>query len=429
VIFDIQPILFGSLLGLISGLLPGVGNFVLLLIATPILLTMNSTDILITYTALVSISQYIGSVPATMFGIAGESSSFPAVIEAKKLKSVDEVSEAISGAAIGSFYGSFIVVALCFIFAPYLDNIKYLFSTKLYVILLSTSLILMCIISKQSVVTNVLLVIFGLFLGSIGYNTAFSTPFLTFDNIYLYSGLPFIVVSIMLFAVPQLLQNTKIKDSSDFFNIPSKFKIHRLNILTSTIYSFIGFITGLVPGLTTVLSSYTAYFVSTVITDNPIKRIVASETANNSGAFSQLLPMLLFSIPILSSEAYLLNLLDMKGFNPNYLEVSSLITAICVSLIAINLIGLLLAWPMAKYIGYLYAIKMSTIMYFLLFLLLLLVVYLGYAHNSLNFYLLSCIGLLPITYLLRNIDTTPLVFAFLIQDPLLDNILRLPALL
>jgi putative tricarboxylic transport membrane protein len=429
VIFDIQPILFGSLLGLISGLLPGVGNFVLLLIATPILLTMNSTDILITYTALVSISQYIGSVPATMFGIAGESSSFPAVIEAKKLKSVDEVSEAISGAAIGSFYGSFIVVALCFIFAPYLDNIKYLFSTKLYVILLSTSLILMCIISKQSIVTNVLLVIFGLFLGSIGYNTAFSTPFLTFDNIYLYSGLPFIVVSIMLFAVPQLLQNTKIKDSSDFFNIPSKFKIHRLNILTSTIYSFIGFITGLVPGLTTVLSSYTAYFVSTVITDNPIKRIVASETANNSGAFSQLLPMLLFSIPILSSEAYLLNLLDMKGFNPNYLEVSSLITAICVSLIAINLIGLLLAWPMAKYIGYLYAIKMSTIMYFLLFLLLLLVVYLGYAHNSLNFYLLSCIGLLPITYLLRNIDTTPLVFAFLIQDPLLDNILRLPALL
>jgi putative tricarboxylic transport membrane protein len=429
VIFDIQPILFGSLLGLISGLLPGVGNFVLLLIATPILLTMNSTDILITYTALVSISQYIGSVPATMFGIAGESSSFPAVIEAKKLKSVDEVSEAISGAAIGSFYGSFIVVALCFIFAPYLDNIKYLFSTKLYVILLSTSLVLMCIISKQSIVTNVLLVIFGLFLGSIGYNTAFSTPFLTFDNIYLYSGLPFIVVSIMLFAVPQLLQNTKIKDSSDFFNIPSKFKIHRLNILTSTIYSFIGFITGLVPGLTTVLSSYTAYFVSIVITDNPIKRIVASETANNSGAFSQLLPMLLFSIPILSSEAYLLNLLDMKGFNPNYLEVSSLITAICVSLIAINLIGLLLAWPMAKYIGYLYAIKMSTIMYFLLFLLLLLVVYLGYSHNSLNFYLLSCIGLLPITYLLRNIDTTPLVFAFLIQDSLLDNILRLPALL
>lgn len=428
-IFNIQPILFGSLLGLISGLLPGVGNFVLLLIATPILLTMNSIDILITYTALVSISQYIGSVPATMFGIAGESSSFPAVIEAKKLKSMDEVSEAISGAAIGSFYGSFIVVALCFIFAPYLDNIKYLFSTKLYVIVLSISLILVCIVSKQSIVTNVLLVIFGLFLGSIGYNTAFSTPFLTFDNIYLYSGLPFIVVSIMLFAVPQLLQNTKIKDSSDFFNIPNKFKIHRLNILTSTIYSFIGFITGLVPGLTTVLSSYTAYFVSTVITNNPIKRIVAAETANNSGAFSQLLPMLLFSIPILSSEAYLLNLLDIKGFNPNYSEVSTIITTICISLIAINLVGVLLAWPMAKYIGYLYAITMSTIMYLLLLLLLLIIVYLGYKHNSLNFYLLSCIGLLPITYLLRNIDTTPLVFAFLIQDTLLDNILRLPALL
>jgi putative tricarboxylic transport membrane protein len=428
-LLDLQPILFGSLLGLLSGLIPGIGNFVLLLVATPVILTMAPIDIIITYVALTSISQYIGSVPATMFGIAGESSSFPAVIEAKKLKSADEVSEAISGAAIGSFYGSFIVVALCLIFAPYLDNIKYLFSTKLYVILLSTSIILMCLLSKQSIVKNILLVVFGLFLGSIGYNTHFTTPFLTFDNMYLYSGLPFIVVSVMLFAVPQLLQHAKIKDSSEFFNIPTNFKIHRLNIISSTIYSFIGFIAGLVPGLTTILSSYAAYFVSTVITDNPIKRIVASETANNSGAFSQLLPLLLFSIPLLSSEAYILNILDMKGFNLDSFEASNLLTTICISLVVINLIGLLLAWPMAKYIVYLYSIKMSTIMYSLLFLLILLVAYLGYSHNSLQFYLLCCIGLLPITYILRNTDTTPLIFAFLIQDPLLDNLLRLPALL
>ena len=428
-ILDIQPILFGSLLGLLSGLIPGIGNFVLLLISTPIILTMAPIDIIITYVALTSISQYIGSVPATMFGIAGESSSFPAVIEAKKLKSADEVSEAISGAAIGSFYGSFIVVALCLIFAPYLDNIKYLFSTKLYVILLSTSIILMCLLSKQSIVKNILLVVFGLFLGSIGYNTHFTTPFLTFDNMYLYSGLPFIVVSVMLFAVPQLLQHSKIKDSSEFFNIPTNFKIHRLNIISSTIYSFIGFIAGLVPGLTTILSSYAAYFVSTVTTNNPIKRIVASETANNSGAFSQLLPLLLFSIPLLSSEAYILNILDMKGFNLDSFEASNLLTTICISLVVINLIGLLLAWPMAKYIVYLYSIKMSTIMYSLLLLLILLVAYLGYSHNSLQFYLLCCIGLLPITYILRNTDTTPLIFAFLIQDPLLDNLLRLPALL
>ena len=76
----LTPILFGSLLGLLSGLIPGIGNFILLLVATPILLTMSPIDILITYIALTSISQYIGSVPATMFGIAGESSSFPAVI-------------------------------------------------------------------------------------------------------------------------------------------------------------------------------------------------------------------------------------------------------------------------------------------------------------------------------------------------------------
>jgi putative tricarboxylic transport membrane protein len=427
--FDVYPILIGTVLGVLSGLIPGIGNFILLLIATPILLTMNPLDIIITYVALVSVSQYIGSVPATIFGIAGESSSFPAVIEAKKLKSADEVSEAISGAAIGSFYGSFIVVVLCFIFAPYIGNIKYLFSTKLYISLLSIAIILICTLSSQSIIKNILLVLFGLFLGSIGYNTHFNTPFLTFDNIYLYSGLPFIVVSVMLFAVPLLLQHAKLKDSSEFFRFPSTFKIYKLNIISSTFYSAVGFIGGLVPGLTTVLSSYAAYYISRLFTTSPIKRIVASETANNSGAFSQLLPLLLFSIPIVSSEAYLLNILDMKGFSVYNYGVNTLLVNICVNLVLINLLGLLLAWPLAKYIVYLYSIKISTIMYSLLFMLMLLVMYLGYSTNSLLFYIYCCIGLLPLTYLLRKVDTSPLIFAFLIQDSFLDNLIRLPNLL
>jgi len=427
-LLSLVPLLLGSLLGLVSGLIPGIGNFVLLMIATPIILTMSPIDIIIVYVALTSISQYIGSIPATLLGIAGESSSFPVVVESSRLSTPESISEAINGAALGSFFGSFVVVIMCLLLLPQLDFIKYVFSTKIYLIVLLVATVVICIISNKNIFISIFMLLVGLFLGSIGYNAHYQTPFLAFDNIYLYSGLPFILISIVLFAIPQMLQNMASKDDKISIAI-TKPSMHKLNLPLSVLYSFIGFIGGLFPGLTTILSSYLAYMLSSYITTDPVKRIVASETANNSGAFSQLLPLLLFSIPLVSSEAYLLNILEMRGFYLENISIHDLLIPISVSLIFINLLGVILAWPLSKYLLYVYTIKLEYIFYSIIIILLAISLYVGYTHNSLIYYALTIIGLSPIAYYFRKANTTPLVFAFLIHDSLLDNLIRLPLLM
>ena len=306
----IEATIIGILLGIISGLIPGVGNFVLMLLAWPFLSAFGIMELLMLYAAMASISQYIGSIPAIVYGIPGESSSYPAVTESKRLVSVEQVSQAISGSAFGSAAGSMIVVGLCYTFADYTDIIRYFYNTKILVGLLLLVILAMIFTVNNRKIVNALLILTGLGLGLIGYNSYLGINFATFDNTYLYAGLPMPVVLICLFAIPQMLhhmqQNTK-KTAEQKYNLG---KVYLLNPLMLAGGTLIGFFGGLVPGLTTVFSSMAAYNVSTWFTKDPVKRIVVSETANNAGAFSMLLPLLIFGVPLIGSEAILLFLMD-----------------------------------------------------------------------------------------------------------------------
>lgn len=425
---SLGPLLLGCFLGVISGLLPGIGNFLLLLIATPFLLGFDPVSLIICYIALVSISQYIGCVPAILYGVPGEASSFPAVVESKRLQDARQVSEAISGAAFGSFIGAISVAVCCYFLLEYIELIKYFFSTKLFVGIVLLALIIVCLVSGKNIFLNFCLVVGGLLLGLIGYNSFLNKTFLTFDNPHLYGGLPFLLVSIFLYALPQLYQNFDSKRTS-FFNDTAGVTVYIPNIFISILNSILGFFGGLFPGLTTILSSYLAYFVSKFFTNDPVKHIVSSETANNSGAFSQLLPLLLFGIPLLSSEAYLLTLLDLKGFDVLDISFSQLFITISYSFILINLLGLILAWPLAKQVSLIYSFDFKIIFICLGCLLFFVSTYVGYSNNSTTFYLLTMLGLIPLTIILRNINTMPLIFAFLLHDTLFENIVRLTKLL
>lgn len=425
----IESLILGISLGLFSGLLPGVGNFILLLLATPILLTFDPLQLILTYVALVSISQFIGSVPAVLFGVPGEASSYPAVIESKKLSDSTQVSKAISGAAIGSFLGGFIVVLCCYFLLEHIESIKYFYSTKLFVGLLLFSTVVICLVSGQSIILSIFLLLIGFGIGLIGYNDWLDhSTVLTFGSYHLYGGIPFVLVSVVLFAFPQLYQNYRTKSVANYRN-SSGFYVTGTNPFKAFCYSVIGFIGGLFPGLTTILSSYLAYFTSKIFTDDPVKNITASETANNSGAFSQLLPLLLFSIPLLSSEAYLLTLLELKGFDVLDLDFSNFFIQLSFYFVLINLVGLILAWPLANYISIIYLINLKKLFLFIAFALIAITLYLGFKANSFYFYSLCMIGMLPIAYLFRNVNTTPLIYAFLIHDSLIDNVVRLSKLL
>ena len=425
----IEALTIGILLGIVSGLIPGVGNFVLMLLIFPFLGRFDVYELLVLYASMAAISQYIGSIPATLYGIPGESSSYPTVIESANLKTTASVGNAISGSAFGSFFGSVLVLGLCYWLADYANLISYFYSTKLLVLLLIIVSIAACATAGNRWQVNIAMLLLGFGLGAIGYNAHYSTPILTFGNPYLYAGLPLEIVLICLFAIPQIMQNYSLGNTKKDTVLYNTTQVYIVNPLQTFFYTTVGFFGGLVPGLTTVFSSIAAYNISTWFTRDPVKRIVASETANNAGAFSMLLPLLLFGVPLIGSEALLLALIEQRGFVISNIDFAELISTLSINLVIVNLVGLMLAWPLSNQVKHFYRLNLKTVFGTVLVLLFTVVIYSGYINYSTVYYLTVFAILTPIGYALRNVNTLPLVFAFIIHDKLFDGIMRVTQLL
>jgi len=377
------------------------------------------------YASMAAISQYIGSVPAIVYGIPGESSSYPAVAESKRLISQKQVSQAISGSAFGSAVGSLLVVGLCYIFIDYTDLIKHFYNTKILVgLLLIVTLVMIFTVSNRWFV-NVLLILGGLGLGLIGYNSYLNINFATFSNTYLYAGLPMPVVLICLFAIPQMMHHMNADSDKVVAKTYELGRLYILNPIALIGSTLIGFFGGLIPGLTTVFSSTAAYNASMLFTKDPVKRIVVSETANNAGAFSMLLPLLIFGVPLIGSEAILLFLMEQKGFNLVQFKFSNFLPELELGLVIVNAIGFFIAWPLSKLVPVFYKINLRIMLSLLIFALFLVILYTGYINYSMEYYIICFAILAPIGVLLKNVDTLPLVFAFIIHNKLIDGLFRL----
>lgn len=424
-IYYFVPHLVGVGLGLISGLIPGVGNFVLMLLVWPFLSVFGIVELLIMYASMAAISQYIGSIPAIVYGIPGESSSYPAVAESRNLTSISQVSQAISGSAFGSVVGSLTVVGLCYAFVEYTDLIKYFYSTKILVgLLLLVTLVMIFTVNNRRWV-NFVLILSGIGLGMIGYNSYLNINFATFGNMHLYAGLPMPVVLICLFAIPQMLHHW---DTEITKSINKTYELGRLYILNPVALfgsTLIGFFGGLIPGLTTVFSSTAAYNASMLFTKDPVKRIVVSETANNAGAFSMLLPLLIFGVPLIGSEAILLFLMEQKGFNLVQFKFGDFLPELALGLVVVNAVGFMMAWPLSKMVPSFYRFDIKIIISLLIIALFFVTLYTGYINYSMAYYFVCFVILAPIGVLLRNVDTLPLVFAFIIHNKLVDGLFRL----
>ena len=415
----INPALIGVLAGLISGLIPGIGNFASLLIIFPYLITLEPTQVIVLYVGLVTISQYIGSIPAITFGVPGESSSVPAVLESKNLKSPQEIYQAIVGSAIGSTFGGFVVLILVWVTLDWLMYTIHFFNTIIQFSMYCLVLIAMIFVFKKNKFhINLLLILTGFGLGLIGYDKWMDVEILTFGHYQLLQGLPMIVVIIVLLGIPEVLKNYSTKISYEKLEYtPCKINF---KWISNTWYSMLGAIGGLAPGLTTIMSSQLAYIDAKRRNLPPVEKIIAAETANNAGAFTMLIPLLMLGIPLAGSEALILMLVEMKAFQLGKDTFSETIKLVSFFLIFINVIGLCLAWPLAKHIIKLFKMNIKLMYTIILFLLCFVIVWVGYLDYQTMYYVLTALALLPLAYMIRKLDTMPLIFAFLVHDRMID---------
>lgn len=437
-------VILGTLLGFLSGIIPGVGNTVMILASYPLLKDASLLQMLLYYLAIISSSQFSGSVVATVFGVPGESSSLPAVIEGNRMFRRGVGNFAISNAAIGSVFGAFVAVVVVYSVLPFaIELIERFYNNNVQLIVLVLATVSICFLMGKSVLQNIFVFALGIILGLVGTNWVPNFVFLPQVIPYetfpiLLTDLPLFPVIIALYVFPVLLQtnamfkgyatNKKYVDSNSFVD---HFKEYFKNILSSLRGSAFGCFIGLVPHIGASVSSNLSYALEKKLairnekynTKGDIKTLVAAETANNSTGLVSLMPLMLIGIPISASEAMLLGYIDINSYTINYETTvqSGMFETMVIWFVIINAISFLLAWPLVRYINILQRINVKTMLCGTGIGLVALTFYLGLQSYEEVYYMTVLIALLPLGYWLRKAEPMVLMIAFILQDKLFES--------
>jgi hypothetical protein len=117
----------------------------------------------------------------------------------------------------------------------------------------------------------------------------------------------------------------------------------------------------------------------------------------------------------------LLSLIDSNSLVLNWqvtLE-QSIFTKLALWFIPINVVAIILCWPMVKHVNLLKRFNMNQMMWGTAVILVLLVFYTGSQVNATWYFFIVMMMLLPLGYLLRRTETLILLIAFILQDKLM----------
>lgn len=418
-------VLTGITGGLFAGILPGIGSSVTILLMWPILMSLDPMGIVVAFICMYSMTQFVGSVPAILLSLPGEISAMQAVTEAKTLRQQNQIPEAIAYTAIGSVIGSVICLALVMTFSDWLHNLFYIYRTPFQTFTMLSVVIMMVFVGGNRWWINLLLIIGGSILAMVGIHYYGDThkEFATFGLSQLHNGLPVFPVLLSLFVLPVFLKLICDNPTNKLTVIPQfefnwRFVYRFKRFLPSSFRgTVIGFIGGFCPALTSVFSAQAAYGIESTLKKGPEKsldRVIAAETANNAGAFSAILPLVLLAIPISTSEALILSILQMKSFDLAYVDVVAMLEWGVIGLVITNIVGLAVAWPLARQLCYIFVIP-PKILYFILFAALVgICYYVGFTRWQGDFYMWVMLILAPFGVLLRKVNTLPMIFMFIL---------------
>jgi len=423
----------GIIGGIFSGIMPGMGGLALMLMAYPFLVGLEPQNILIFYVTMISIDQFFGGLTAIVFGVPGSSMSVYSSYEGHTLMKQGRGSEAIMYSAISSWFTSLFGVALILAIIPILFLVYKVWNTNVQAVLFAFTSIVIILVSRNKLYMSILLFLLGNLIGAIGYSNVFDRNFLTFGSTMLYSGIPVMPVLVSLFMVPLFLST--LQHGKKTFEFPgvtldgywTSFKnimLYRWTLLRTGLLGSVG---GFVPGMSYGMSSILGYTVERSVQQykgnykqGDMNCLIASEGANNAGTFTQLVPLLFLGIPITASEAIIYNILENRGYPVTIEWFQSTFSTVIIFFLISSSLGLFLA---GKYVNMLKIIDGLNIRHVYLCILALLfgsIYWMGSQVWAGMDYMIITAFLIPLGILLRQRDTMPLIYGFILHDTLFD---------
>ncbi len=317
----------GCALGTAIGVLPGIGPAGALAMLLPIVLNMNPVGAIIMLASLYCGAMYGGSTTSILLNVPGESSSVVTCIDGHQMALQGRAGPALCISAIGSFIAGTLGVVALMLFAPRIAEWALNFGPPEYFVLMVFGLSSVASLSGGSLVKGLMAMTLGLMVSTMGTDVTGVARF-TFGMAELLDGIEFLIVTIGLFAVSEVLLNTNELRGGEAKSVIK----HRLFISVREVReslgaigrgTVIGFIVGVMPGAGAGIASFLSYSVELQISKNPerfghgeIRGVAAPESANNAASAGAMVPMLTLGIPGSGTTAILLLALTALNVHP-----------------------------------------------------------------------------------------------------------------
>ena len=203
-------ILGTTVLGVVIGVLPGLGATTGAALLLPFTLTMDSVHAISVLATIYVSATFAGSITAILINTPGTSAAAATTFDGYPLAQRGEAGRALGVAVVSSTVGGVFSVAVLCIAAPLLARVAYEFRPPEYFALTLFGLSMLASISAGGAVKNLIGGVFGVWLATIGAERATGIERFMFGNYELYEGLAFVPVFIGLFAMSELLVQSKL---------------------------------------------------------------------------------------------------------------------------------------------------------------------------------------------------------------------------
>ena len=428
----------GVFVGTFVGMLPGIGPINAIAILIPIMFAAGLTpeSALILLAGIYYGSQYGNSISTILLNVPGTASAVVTALDGHAMTKAGRGGPALATSALASFVGGTVSVLGLVFFAPALSSWAIRFGPAEYFALMVFAFAALSSMAGASLVRGWAATAFGLLLATVGLDPNSAVPRFTFGQMKLLDGMDFVVVTIGLFAVSELLQ--LLEDTERGHAVTASFGRvlvtgqEFLSTLGTMIRgSVVGFLVGVLPGAGGTIASFLAYSPEQRISDRDgtfgtgdIRGVAAPEAANNAAATGAMIPLLTLGVPGSGTTAVLLGALLGLGITPGPLliaEQPDLFWGLAASMYVGNLFLLLLNLPLVG----LFVRALTLPRWFLLPGVAGLAFVAVYAVNQSPFDLVLMTGFGVVGYLMRKtgFPLAPVVLG-LVLGPLMEKSLR-----
>jgi putative tricarboxylic transport membrane protein len=318
----------GCLWGTVVGVLPGLGPLAGMVLLLPLTFGLDPATGIIMLTGIFYGAMYGGSTTSILVRIPGEAASVITCIDGHEMARRGRAGPALVIAAVGSFVGGTVSVLGLMLVTPPLARMMVAIGPSVEVILMLMALCVIAFVSGGSRLKTGAMIVLGLVVGTVGLDKLTGVPRFTFGNLGLADGLAFTALAIGLFGISEILLNLERSETIKAIRPRLRDLVPRWADLRESAPAIgrgtvVGFIFGIVPGVSHVVSTFVSYAIEKRFSRHPeqfgqgaIAGVAGPETANNATTGTAMIPLLGLGIPSIPATAILLSALTIHGVSP-----------------------------------------------------------------------------------------------------------------